>query len=110
MFDPEKIFMGIVSAFLALIAWAFKSNRDEQNRRISVLEKNQQKIKEDAVTLERTLFEAFERINKEDEARHERDRIETKKDLQRMAEANQREHERIVDRLDTLINGRSGKT
>lgn len=106
MAELEKIVVWIVGAFVALVTWIFKSSQWEQDRRIGALEKNQQKIKEDAVTLERAIFEAFERINKEDEARHERDRLETKEDLRIMNARNDEAHERIVNRLDTLINGK----
>ena len=78
-----------------LISWIFRSSQNNQDERIAAVEAKQVTFEERLLHISRDMSDQFDKH-----------RVERREDLKDMNARNDKAHESIVTRLDTLINGK----
>jgi hypothetical protein len=95
MQDVKDFALLAVAAFGTLISWIFRASQKSQDGRITALEDKQVKFEDRLIHMTKDISEQFDKH-----------RVERRQDLETMSARNEKSHEAIVTRLDTLINGK----
>ena len=103
--DLKDIALWAAAGVFALLAWIFRSSQAIQDERISDVENEQMKIRDNISSWRVAFADQLRQQDLNDNERHERDRKEVKADLKEMADRNEAQHNAIVKRLDQLLNG-----
>ena len=95
MQEIKDVALFLVAGFAALVSWIFRASQKSQDERIVAIEAKQVKFEDRMIELTIDIAGQF---NSQREDR--------RKDLDQMNVRNDKAHEAIVTRLDTLINGK----
>jgi hypothetical protein len=98
-------FGGLLVLITSITGYHFRASQAAQDRRIDALEDKGEKTLDKFDLLRRDLAIQLHNNDQKDAERHERDRLEAKKDLAALEERGDRAHDIIVKRLDKLIIG-----
>ena len=102
----EGIFIWVLTGIVGLVTWIFRSSQANQDSRMDKIENRQLRLEDRLTMFVDDITKQIQEADVRDSERHDRDRLETKADIRNLRDRNDVQHDALLVRLDTLINGK----
>ena len=102
----EEIYIWVLTGIVGLITWIFKSSQSNQDFRMDKIENRQLRLEDRLQMVVDDIGRQIQEADDRDSERHDRDRLETKSDIKDLRDRNDLQHDALLIRLDTIINGK----